>query len=217
MRTISPEFADHLTSGVTTTCLCWRLERSDGVVIGVTDHDRALTVSGLIYEPGAAVTAGEFTSSTSMKPGQAAASGALSVDAISEADLEAGLWDGARIDVSRVNWNDPVQNIHIWAGRLSEITRGTQGFVAELVSLKADLERPVGRVYSRQCDASLGDARCGVDLNDPQFTGKTCDQHFTTCKTVFSNAESFRGFPHMPGMDFVLAGPAASGNSGGKR
>ena len=217
MRLISTEFASHLSSGVTTTCLCWRFTRADGLVIGVTDHDNMLTVSGVDYNPGASVASGEFTSSASMKPGQAAASGALSSEAISEADLEAGLWDAARIDVWRVNWVDPNQFVLIWSGRLSEITHGVQGFQAELVSLKADLERPVGGVYSRICDAALGDTRCGVDLNDPQFVGQTCDQNFQTCKTLFQNASSFRGFPHMPGMDFVLAGPAVSGNTGGAR
>ena len=217
MRLISPQFANHLASGVTTTCLCWKFDRADGVSVGVTDHDRKLTVAGFDYLPGAAVTAGEFSSSDSMKPGQAVAAGALSSSAITEADLEAGLWDAARIDVRRVNWADPAQHAVIWSGRLSQIVHGVQGFQAELVSLKADFERPVGRVYSRICDAALGDARCGVDLSDPQFTGKTCDQSFATCKNVFLNTESFRGFPHMPGMDFVLSGPAASGNTGGAR
>jgi uncharacterized phage protein (TIGR02218 family) len=46
-----------------------------------------------------------------------------------------------------------------------------------------------------------------------------CDKQFTTCKAKFSNAANFRGFPHMPGTDFVAAF-AVSGdpnNDGGKR
>ena len=31
-----------------------------------------------------------------------------------------------------------------------------------------------------------------------------CDKQFTTCQSKFSNASNFRGFPHMPGSDFVL-------------
>jgi uncharacterized phage protein (TIGR02218 family) len=30
-----------------------------------------------------------------------------------------------------------------------------------------------------------------------------CDKQFTTCVAKFSNAANFRGFPHMPGTDFV--------------
>jgi uncharacterized phage protein (TIGR02218 family) len=32
-----------------------------------------------------------------------------------------------------------------------------------------------------------------------------CDKQFETCRLKFLNADNFRGFPHMPGSDFVLA------------
>ena len=217
MKSLDAEFAARLASGVTRTCLCWRLSRADGTVIGVTDHDRRLLVDGVAYEPGGALAPGEFTASSGLAPGQAAANGALSSEAISEEDLRAGHWDGARVDVFRVDWERPEFYLLIWSGRLSEITHGALGFEAELVSLKADFERPVGRIFSRRCDAVLGDRRCGVDLDDPQFSGMSCDQQFETCKTRFGNADNFRGFPHMPGNDAVLAGPAASGNTGARR
>jgi hypothetical protein len=215
MRLIDSEFAARLASGATTTCLCWRLTRKDDFVLAATEHDRALAVDGVTYQPGGALSAGAFTQSAGLQPGQASAGGVLADDAITEADLAAGLWDGARVDVLRVDWQRPDLFVTVWSGRLSDVTRGPGGFEAELVSLKADLERPVGRVYARACDAVLGDARCGVGTD--AFPGLTCDQHFSTCRDVFSNTENFRGFPHLPGAEFVLEGPAAGGNTGGKR
>jgi uncharacterized phage protein (TIGR02218 family) len=32
-----------------------------------------------------------------------------------------------------------------------------------------------------------------------------CDKRFETCRDVFSNAANFRGFPHIPGNDHVMA------------
>ncbi|MFN4355965.1 DUF2163 domain-containing protein [Parvibaculum sp.] len=32
-----------------------------------------------------------------------------------------------------------------------------------------------------------------------------CDKQFATCRDRFANAVNFRGFPHMPGNDFVMA------------
>jgi uncharacterized phage protein (TIGR02218 family) len=32
-----------------------------------------------------------------------------------------------------------------------------------------------------------------------------CDRQFATCRAKFGNALRFRGFPHMPGDDFVLS------------
>lgn len=46
-----------------------------------------------------------------------------------------------------------------------------------------------------------------------------CDKQFATCHGKFANAANYRGFPHMPGNDFVMQ-VASSGdpnNDGGKR
>ncbi|MGD9839595.1 MAG: DUF2163 domain-containing protein [Afipia sp.] len=43
-----------------------------------------------------------------------------------------------------------------------------------------------------------------------------CDKRFATCRDRFANAANFRGFPHIPGNDFVIASPdAGAGNDGG--
>ncbi|MFN7164197.1 MAG: DUF2163 domain-containing protein [Hyphomonas sp.] len=215
MKTISTGFAVALASGVTTTGLCWTLTRADGFVLAVTEHDHPLTVAGRTYEPGGSLEGLGFSASASLAPGLAGARGALSHDGITEADLEAGLWDGARIDVIRADWKAPEQSVHVWSGRLTRLRRDVAGFEAELVSLKADLERPVGRVYARRCDAALGDARCGADID--AFPGMTCDQRFETCQDVFSNTANFRGFPHLPGTESMVAAPPPAGNTGGRR
>lgn len=180
----------------------------------LTDHDRPLLVDGHTFEPGAAVESGVFTQSLGLRPGRAEAGGALSSDAIDLKDLKAGLWNGCRVIVSRADWRRPdLGLVHIWSGYLSEIQSSETGrYEAELVSLKSDLERPIGRVLQRQCDAQLGDARCGADA-----AGRTCDQTFQTCRNVFANSDNFRGFPDLPGNDFILSGPAKNGNTGGKR
>lgn len=215
MKEISSEFAAALAAGVTTTCLCWTLTRMDGLVLAVTEHDRPLVVGMRTFQPGGALEGLRFAASSSMAPGQAEAQGALAHDGIIEADLEAGLWDGARIDVIRVDWQSADHFVHVWSGRLTRIRHTGAGFAAELVSLKAELERPVGRVYGRRCDAVFGDARCGVDA--ASFAGLRCDQRVETCRDVFFNTLNFRGFPHMPGTEALAAGPPATGNTGGRR
>jgi uncharacterized phage protein (TIGR02218 family) len=43
-----------------------------------------------------------------------------------------------------------------------------------------------------------------------------CDKHIDTCRTKFANVVNFRGFPHMPGNDFVaaVAKPGDPANNG---
>jgi uncharacterized phage protein (TIGR02218 family) len=44
-----------------------------------------------------------------------------------------------------------------------------------------------------------------------------CDKRFTTCRDRFGNVTNFRGFPHIPGNDFVMRYPSQGepGNTGG--
>lgn len=41
-----------------------------------------------------------------------------------------------------------------------------------------------------------------------------CDKQFATCGGKFSNGANFRGFPHMPGNDFVVSYPSSSAANG---
>ena len=215
MKTINEGLAAAFAAETVKSCLCWRLTRPDGFVLGATDHDRALLVDGVSYEPSEALSEASFSQTADLRPGRGATAGVLSSDAISEDDLISGLWDRTEVAVFRVCWEQPeLGGIPVWSGYLSDVTRNTTGaFEAELVSRKADLERLVGRVLQRRCDAALGDVRCGAT----GFGTQICDQRFETCRDVFQNTANFRGFPHLPGPDFVLMGPSDSGNDGGKR
>lgn len=289
MRQIEEAFAARLASDVTMLCACWRFERADGAVFGATDHDAAIVFDGVTFDPAAGLEAATFESSAGLAPGRAAAAGAISLGFLTAEDVDAGLWDGARVDVWRVDWSAPEHRVAIWSGRLSEITRRGEAFSAELVSLKAAFERPIGRVYARSCDAEVGDARCGVDLEDAAFRAEAvvsavladarflltglggfeagwftggqlvwtgganagargrvqrhpgseidlvraprfavevgdtcvvtagCDKSFAMCGAKFAARVNFRGCPHMPGPEAMLAGPASGANNGGRR
>ncbi|HEY4343441.1 MAG TPA: DUF2163 domain-containing protein [Parvibaculum sp.] len=58
----------------------------------------------------------------------------------------------------------------------------------------------------------------GVAVGDTFEVTAGCDKQFTTCGGKFSNAANFRGFPHMPGNDFVMSYPTSGdANDGGSR
>jgi len=42
-----------------------------------------------------------------------------------------------------------------------------------------------------------------------------CDKRFSTCRDRFANGVNFRGFPHIPGNDFVIAYPVPGRGGGG--
>jgi uncharacterized phage protein (TIGR02218 family) len=148
--------------------------------------------------------------------GSAAVAGGLDDAAITDADVEAGRYDGASVTLWRVDWERPDLRVRLWSATLARIRRDGPAFTAELEGPLAKLERVVGRTYGRDCDAVLGDGRCGVDLE--AFPGAACDKRWATCAGTFANGVNFQGFPDIPGDDFLTAAPVEGGrHDGGSR
>ncbi|MEL6679668.1 MAG: DUF2163 domain-containing protein [Pseudomonadota bacterium] len=171
MRVLDREFQAKLDGGATTLCRCWQVRRRDGVVMGFTDHDVDLTFGGIEHAAATGLTAGALEAVTGLAVDTAGVAGAVRSDAVREEDIAAGLYDGAEVTAFLVDWQRPEHRIQRFTGQLGEITRGTVAFEAELLSLADRLNRPVGRAILKRCDAVLGDARCGVDLEQPAFRG----------------------------------------------
>jgi uncharacterized phage protein (TIGR02218 family) len=278
MKALSPDLAAHLASGATTLCWCWRVVRRDGVVLGFTDHDRALTFDGTTYEAASGFTASDITDGLGLSVDNLEVTGALSSATLTDDDLAAGRYDDARIEIYRTNWADTNQRVLMRSGSIGEVRRTGTGFTAELRGLAHYLQQPKGRLLQLTCDADLGDARCTVDLSSPAFHGEGaitaahsarrftvsgidgfenglfsrglfsftsgasaglkvevkshaklassvtielwaeaegpvagdtfvvtagCDKRFATCKARFANTINFRGFPSIPGNQFL--------------
>lgn len=185
MRAFDPVLQAHLDSGATTLCHCWRIVRRDGETIGFTDHDRPLAFDGVTFAPETGASGAALTSSADLSVDNGEIEGALTSERLSPEDLIAGRYDGASVEVWRVNWAAPDQRWLQKSGVIGEVKRDGDRFTAEIRGLSHALDQASGRVYQRQCDARLGDARCGVDLDTPQLTASGTvsalvdDQRFT--------------------------------------
>ncbi len=169
MTDMLPAIADHLADGATSVCRCWRLTRADGRIFAFTDHDVSLAFDDTTFVPTDALSARALEQTTGMSVDNSEAMGALSDKGLSEADILAGRFDGARVEIWRVNWSDPAQRALQFRGRIGEIERSGGAFRAELRGLTEMLNQPQGRLYQRPCRAVLGDGECGVDLSDPAY------------------------------------------------
>ncbi|NJC41525.1 hypothetical protein GGQ87_001783 [Brevundimonas alba] len=214
MRQIPAELAARIESGASTLCHAWLLKRADGLQLGFTDHDRDLELGGITCRAASGWTTGAAESAIGLTGGSAAAAGVLDDIAICEADISAGLYDGAQVALWRVDWRRPDLKVRLWVARLARIRREGEGFTADLEGPMAALERVTGRTYGRDCDAQLGDARCRVELDG--FPGAVCDKRWATCVGTFSNGVNFQGFPDIPGDDFLTAAPVQGGRNDGR-
>ena len=78
---------------------------------------------------------------------------------IVDADIEAGFYDFARIDVYACNWADLTQGtLQLRRGWLGQVTRADTYYVAELRGLHDLLQRPIGDYYTPECRFDLGDS-----------------------------------------------------------
>lgn len=171
MKNLSPALQAHLDDGTTTLSWCWRIARSDGVVLGFTDHDRALAFDGTDFEPESGFAASEIRAGSDLAVDAQDATGVLTSDRIAETDILDGRWDNAAVELWRVNWADTSQRVLLRRGAVGQIRRGRMAFVAEVRSLAHVLGQTVGRTFQASCDAALGDARCGIDLENAVYMG----------------------------------------------
>jgi uncharacterized phage protein (TIGR02218 family) len=170
MKSFAPALAAHLQGGATTLCTCWRLTRADGAVLGFTDHDRTITFDAVDHEPESGLDASAAVANAGLQVGGLDVTGAFASEKITEADLEGGLYDNARVEAWLVNWADPVQRHVMRKGSIGEVRRAGNSFTAEIRSLSHALDQARGRIFRATCDADLGDARCTVDLASADWT-----------------------------------------------
>ena len=164
MRDIPEAFAAHLAGGVTTLCRCWTLRQRDGLALGFTDHDRDLTLSGLVHAARTGLEAAEASAELGFAVSGGDVAGALSSLGLTEADIAGGLYDGAAVETWLVDWTDPETRLLLDLATIGEVRREGDAFVAELRGLTHRLDAERGRSYRATCGTDLGDARCRVDL-----------------------------------------------------
>ncbi|WP_428628849.1 DUF2163 domain-containing protein [Sphingopyxis sp.] len=159
------EAPDWLREELVTLAWCWRLARRDGVVIGLTSHDRDLTIGGIAYRAAPGMKPSALETTDSLDTATMDLEGAIASDAIAARDLDAGRWDGAELILFVTDWTAPdVAPVTVARGSLGAIERRGAAFAAELQGVTRLLDRPVCPATSPSCRAMLGDRACRVDL-----------------------------------------------------
>ncbi|HET6537528.1 MAG TPA: DUF2163 domain-containing protein [Sphingopyxis sp.] len=154
-----------LREEVVTMAWCWRLSRRDGIVIGLTSHDRDLLWGGIVYRAAPGMRPSALEHHDHLDAATMDLEGAVTSDAIMERDLDVGRWDGARMALYITDWTEPDTAPLLMAeGVLGTIERRGASFVAELQGVTRALDAPVCPATSPSCRAALGDRSCRINL-----------------------------------------------------
>ena len=150
----------------------WRLERRDGVALGFTAHDRDLWIGHFRYMAAPGMLPSAIELDDQLDDNAMDVGGSLSHDLISEADLTAGRWDGAKVCVGLADWTSNDLALIDWVdwifyGELGQVEHSNGEFTVELMSLKAQLDRPFVPHSSPSCRAEFCGPGC--TLSRPIF------------------------------------------------
>lgn len=152
---------------VTRLAQCWRIERTDGVTQAFTSHDKPLIVDGVTYQPANSFSASQLSSDTEMSVADVELLGAIDSDDIAAADILAGVYDHAAVELFLVDWSDlTIPPTVVRRGWIGTIGQAGPAFKAELRGLGQRIQQPVIDSYSAECRVDLFSTKCGLDRND---------------------------------------------------
>lgn len=159
----------------------WEIERHDGQVFYFTDHNGELVGGdGNTYTPSGGPAASAREHESGEREHSVELTGALVIGGATMDELEASLWDDAKVTESIVDWRYPqwgCHRHHRWYTR--DIQQDGEQWTAQLAGISSRFEGPRLSIRARDCTHNLGDQE-GV----PAVVG--C--HFAVSATLESSA-----------------------------
>ena len=164
---------DHLQLPETTTCELWKITRQDGLVLGFTTFNKNIIFDGVTYYS----ARGGFNSTSISTVSDFSASnmevdGYVDSEAITRSDLLAKKYDGAKLKVSLVNYEDLTQGelVRI-VGSLGEVTCEDGSFKVEILGISKALQADRGPTIEKYCIVPFCSRECSLSAFDWTVTG----------------------------------------------
>lgn len=165
-RGISVPMLAHMAGEVTTLATCWKLTRRDTTVMAFTNNNNDIVFDSVTYKASTGFNPTTVDQKSDLSVDNMEVTGVLDSTSITEADLNAGLYDYAEVEIFLVNYLDTsMGKITVKRGWLGEVSVNQGQYTAEVRGLAQKLQTTVGEEFSPTCRASLGDGRCKFNLN----------------------------------------------------
>lgn len=162
----------------TQECQAWQITRKDGTIFRFTSLDRPLTWLGETWKSCDSLNPSASEGSDSADSvGSTELAGILSDSSVSEADLAAGRFDGARVEAWTVSWGPDGDGPRLIAqGNFGKATFGEAGWKVELLGDGVRLQQtPLLATYTPGCrwkhGGGFGGPECGKDLGPLTVSG----------------------------------------------
>ena len=178
-RTVPAGLTTHLAEDATTLAIGWKIIRRDGVIRRINNTSKTIVADFAFPSPFADGTQ-TYTGGIMGRRTNLDASADMEVDNLTvaasfdsvlfdEADLRRGLYNGAEVLIFTYNHRNTAQGaIRMFRGKFGDAKANPRGFFSiELRSVMEIYRRNIGEIYSQDCRADVGDARCRVPIDPP--------------------------------------------------
>lgn len=180
MKSASANLQLHIAERTTTMSYCAKIVRADGVIHGFTENVKDLTFDlgdghgSITYKARGGMMRTVFRSSNDLAPDNLDLKILFDNIEVTDADLRAGLYDDAVLEVFEVNRNSLADG-RIWHGKgiFGEIKITDSEYTLEFRGEEQKLTQNILEMYTADCPAHCGDGRCGLDLDPAIWTAAT--------------------------------------------
>lgn len=175
---------------VRTWAQCLKIERQDGTIVALTELDRDVFYDSVTYKANPSYNPSVLDGTANLSVNNTETSGFLTLTGIPKVDLQAGLFDHAKMTFLIIDYSDSSLVKTLGTGRLGETKIIDDAYEIEYRSLAQVLQQPIGRKFVKNCDADLGDSRCTKDLTAFTVTGTLTGVTSNRVATDSSRAEA---------------------------
>lgn len=193
MKTIPAAIQTGIDNGTLATCVY--LLTKDGTTYGFTDHDRALVLSGVTYEPTPGLSRIKMNQRDNAEVSNQEITGAWVVN-LDDNDLSTGKFDDALFEIFIVNWDESIdgnltEKLVKLKGNTGILQWSEDGFRVDVHSAMKALANSFGftvtascrhQLYGAASDTTIGN--CGI--NPASFTTNTTVTSVASSKMKFN-------------------------------
>lgn len=207
-RALSLAHKEALADPATILATIWRLTRTDGVVLRLTDLDVPLQSDGYAHLPNGSTERTSVRLGTGLGAGNLDIRGLFSSDQITEDDLRLGRYDHASLLVSIAFANRDLPSIPLAKGRFGEVSIDNGQYQVEINDLAQALQASIGEATSAACRADFADGRCQASLATWRAT-YTLASVPDARTLVLTGPSALPAGTYVNGLVEVMDGPAA--------
>ena len=180
MKAASANLDTHIREETTSLATCWKLKRTDDVIIAATSLDIDIPFDlgdgdgEIIYKAATGYNRSALEGAADFSIGNMDIQGLIESSAITKEDIRAELYDFAEVKIFQLNWKSLSDGvIKMQRGNLGRITIKNDIFIAEFRDLMDLYSAEIGDIVTEECRVDLFDSKCKVRESPPDWAPST--------------------------------------------